>query len=260
MALGEELRDAALAAIRSSWRVFPCKYGSKVPAIRDWPNKATWDERQLSEWWDGVKLYNLSVLTGYPGPDVLDVDVRPDGDGWASYHLLREAGLLAGAWRMVRTPSGGGLHLYFAGSEQRSGAIKEQFLDFKGKGGCAMLPPSSTWGRYEVIEERPQTGVRFNWAAAKQLLCPAPAYRPPRQRSSRQLSNGQRGGALVGWLEDQFEGNRNDGLFWACCRAVEVGADEIIDELADVARSAGLSESEIRSTVESAYREYGNGR
>ena len=53
--------------------------------------------------------------TGYPGADVLDVDVRPDGTGWPAFNALKRAGLLSGAFRLVRTPSGGA-HLYFAGT------------------------------------------------------------------------------------------------------------------------------------------------
>jgi Bifunctional DNA primase/polymerase, N-terminal len=259
MSLGEELRDAALAAGAASWRVLPCCHWSKVPAIRRWPGKATTDERQLRAWWDGVKLFNLAALTGYPGPDVVDFDVRADGDGWAAFHALKEAGLLAGSFRMVRTPSTG-VHLYFAGSGQRSGSIKGAHLDFKARGGCVMLPPSVVGGiRYEVIDQRPQTGVTFDWEAAKQLLCPAPAYRPPRQR--RQGGGRHHGsGSLVWWLEEQFEGNRNSGLFWACCRALEADDDETLGDLADVALSVGLSDAEVRWTIESARRETNNGR
>jgi hypothetical protein len=256
--LGEELRNAALAAVRRGWRVFPCKHDSKVPLIRKWQERATWDERQVSEWWDGVKLYNPAALTGYPGPDVLDVDVRPDGDGWAAYRALKEAGLLAGAWRIDRTPTGGGAHVFFAGSKQRSGAIHGAHIEFKSTRAAIMLPPSWVgYGCYEVIEERPPTGVTFNWEAAKRLLCPEPAYRAP--RPGRQ-QHGRRQRHLVTWLKAQFEGNRNDGLFWAACRAAEAGDDDTVAELADVALAAGLDGSAVESTIESAYRETGIGR
>jgi hypothetical protein len=257
MALGEELRDAALAAARSGWRVYPCRHGSKVPLIRYWPERATSDERQVREWWDGVRLYNPAALTGYPGPDVVDVDVRPDGDGWPAYHALKEAGLLVGAWRMVRTPTGGGIHVYFAGSGQRSGALHDLHIEFKSTRASIMLPPSHVgYGRYEVIDERAATGATFDWAVAKQLLRPQSVYRAPWPRSGRQQSAGH----LVKWLETQYEGNRNGGLFWACCRALEKGDEDTVAELADVALAAGLPADEVRTTVESAYGEYGDGR
>lgn len=56
-----------------------------------------------------------------------------------------------------------------------------------------------------------------------------------------------------------MQGNRNNGLFWACCRALETGDEAVIAELADVALSAGLGEAEVRRTISSAYKKVGNG-
>ena len=61
--------------------------------------------------------------------------------GWAAFNRLKAAGLLAGAFRLVRTPSGAAAHLYFAGTDQRSGSLPGQHLDFKACGGCV------TWSR-----------------------------------------------------------------------------------------------------------------
>jgi hypothetical protein len=46
--------------------------------------------------------------------------------------------------------------------------------------------------------------------------------------------------------------NRNDGLFWAACRAAEAGHDAVLAELAIAARSTGLTEREITATIQSA--------
>ena len=54
-----------------------------------------------------------------PAVDVLDVDIKPDGSGFAAFNRVKRAGLLTGASGLVRTRSGG-LHVYFAGTAQRS--------------------------------------------------------------------------------------------------------------------------------------------
>ncbi len=54
---------------------------------------------------------------------------------------LRAAGLLKGASGQVRTP-GDGLHVYFAGSGQRTGHLPACHVDFLAKGGYVILPPS----------------------------------------------------------------------------------------------------------------------
>ena len=61
-------------------------------------------------------------------------------------------------------------------------------------------------------------------------------------------------GRLAGWVERLEEGNRNCGLFWAACRAVEAGRPSVLDDLAAAAAKAGLSRREIARTIASARR------
>jgi hypothetical protein len=48
------------------------------------------------------------------------------------------------------------------------------------------------------------------------------------------------------------EGNRNAGLYWAACRALEADSAASLDPLAAAARQAGLGDREIRATLDSA--------
>ena len=194
-------------------------------------------------WWGRGALYNLGEVTSRR----FDVDTGPAGSGWEAFNRLKEAGLLTGAVRLVRTPSGG-LHVYFAASGQRSVSLKGLHLDFKALGGYVLVPPSQIGGRrYEVLDERPPTGRTLDWDAAKRLLVPPRPYRAPRSwRGSQQH--------LVTWLEGVPGGNRNNSLFWAVCKALEAGDEDTADQLADVALAAGLGADEVRKTVESARR------
>ena len=53
--------------------------------------------------------------------------------------------------------------------------------------------------------------------------------------------------------------NRNDGLFWAACRAAEAGDEAVLAELAIAARATGLAGHEIAATIRSARRTAGRG-
>jgi Bifunctional DNA primase/polymerase, N-terminal len=247
----------ALAYAAAGWPVFPvrpdtpeCPGGQgcqcKAPYLGSRGCRgASASPRLIRAWWQARPDANLAIATGSPGPDVLDVDVKPDGTGFPAFNRLAAAGLLAGALALVRTPSGG-LHAYYRGTGQPNGKLAKHHLDFRGDGGYVLAPPSRVHGRaYELLSHRPGAGGRIDWQAVKQLLEPAPAR--PRSRRAGSLRS------LAGWVEHLHEGDRNDGLFWAACRAAESGHDDL-GALADAAVRAGLSEAEARRTVASAAR------
>lgn len=237
---------AALAYAGVGWPVHPCKPGSKEPDTLHGFKDATTDQRQIRAWWAAVPGRNVAIATGAPGPDVLDVDVKPDGNGFAAFNRLKQAGLLSGARALVGTPSGG-LHAYYAGTSQPSGRLTRAFVDFKASGGYVLAPPSVVGGKqYDLLDHRGADG-HLNWQAVISLLDPPKPPARPGRHDSRDL------GRLAAWVAAQQEGNRNSGLFWAACRAVEVGHSDL-DDLVAAAVHAGLSEADARRTVASAAR------
>jgi hypothetical protein len=56
---------------------------------------------------------------------------------------------------------------------------------------------------------------------------------------------------LAAHVARQLEGNRDNALFWAACRAAEAGTPDLTP-LVDAAVSAGLPEVQARRTVRSA--------
>ena len=251
-----EREDAAHRFADAGWHVFPAEPGGKRPIPEHGYLDATTSHKQIQNWWRSEPRSNLAVATGAPGPDVLDVDKHKEGDGFAAFGKLQRAGLVRDPMAIVRTPSGG-FHAYYRGTEhQRNGHIPGVHVDFRSQGGYVVAPPSTIAGRtYEVAQKQPSADT-FDWAAAKQVLDPQPQrqpYKPPERTGDRprDLSH------LPGWVASQPEGNRNHGLFWASCRAVEAGDTATLDSLATAARSAGLDEREIDRTIASAQQTAG---
>lgn len=238
-----------LAYADLGWPVFPCRPGTKEPATRHGFHDATPDSSQILTWWERWPDANLAIATGAPGPDVLDVDHHGTaGHGYTALLRLKGADLLDSSGMIVRTPHGG-LHVYFAGSSQPSGRLPRQHLDFKAAGGYVVAPPSSVDGRpyYLVSQSEPSGGL--SWDAVTGILDPQPD-RPPRQA----LADSGDVARLAAWVERLEEGNRNAGLYWAACRAVESGQANALDGLAAAAARSGLSEREITRTIDSARR------
>lgn len=241
-----DLGRAAVGYATLGWRVHPCYPGGKRPLTR-WGDTATTDIGQVIRWWQRWPEANVAVATGAPGPDVLDVDTKDGKNGLELFERCRRAGLLRGAAAIVRTPSGG-LHLWFNGTGQRGGTVGPgRALELKAVGGYVLVPPSRTQlGIYELTERRDSAGF-LDWQAVRRLL------EPPRPRPVGSRQSARNAAKLAAWVAAQPEGNRNAGLFWACCKALENGENDL-EPLADAARSAGLPEVEVRRTVESARR------
>jgi Bifunctional DNA primase/polymerase, N-terminal len=243
--------DAALGYARVGWPVFPCVPGEKIPCTgRGFLDASTHPDR-IREWWGRNPDRNVAIATGWPGPDVLDVDNHGErGSGFAAFNRLKREGLVPDPVAVVSTPSGG-FHAYFRGTEQRNGHLPKQHLDYRAQGGYVVAPPSTVGGRpYEVVSHQ-ASAATFGWDAARTHLEPEPKRQAVRQREAdgpRDIT------PLAGWVAALEEGNRNAGLHWAACRAVEAGRTDFLDSLAKAAQSAGLDEREADRTIRSAVR------
>jgi hypothetical protein len=246
----EKAVRSALACASRGWPVFPCQPDGKAPVTRHGFRDATTNPEHIRRWWEHHPTANVAIATGAPGPDVLDVDQRgPAGNGFAAFNQLKRAGLLDGASAIIATP-GGGLHAYFTGSSQASRSLPSRHLDFKASGGYVVAPPSQVNGKpYRLVKEREPRSRGLDWQEATDLLD------PERHRVSGPfIAPSGSAGQLADWVERLREGNRNAGLFWAACRAVEAGRGNTLDELAAAAARTGLDHREIARTIASARR------
>lgn len=259
--ISTDLASTATALARRGLPVFPCAPGAKHPLTRRGFRDATVDLGQVQTWWDRHPDANIGVPTGFAsGLDVVDVDVHESGTGFAAFEQARAADLVNGwAW-LVRTPSGG-LHAYFprlTSSEQRSWQIPSKHIDFRGDGGYIIAPPSritTTSGKlrtYELITAAQHQPEQVDAVQLRSLLD------PPRLTPSPPGSGllGSRPGKLAEWVASQSEGGRNRGLFWAACRMAEDGHafDSTSALLGEAARTSGLDDREVLTTIRSAYR------
>lgn len=190
------------------------------------------------------------MATGKPGPDVLDVDTKGErSNGYAAWNQLKREGLTGTPLGIVRTPSGG-MHAYWRGTDQRSGALKAHGLDYRGQGGYVVAVPSLVGGRrYEVVQAQ-RSAATIDWGAIRDHLEPQP------ERPAWQPKEGKQGDVshLADWLARQPEGTRNDRFYWSLNRAREAGDTGTVERLAEAAKSAGLSKREIAATMRSAER------
>jgi hypothetical protein len=248
-ATGNPLLASALSCARRGWKVFPCHANGKSPITTHGVLDASADPDQIRQWWKRHPTANLAVACGHPGPDVLDIDTKNGVSGWHTLNRLVSAGLATGYGAIVKTPSGGG-HLYFRGTEQHNGTLRSFGIDFRSLGGYVVVPPSTIGGLAYSLEVWRGPGDVVDWQAIRAFLQPQQQTRPPTPDRGGDISG------LVRWMTEQQPGNRNAGLFWACCRALESGADDL-EPLIAAALTVGLDEREARRTAASAVRRVG---
>jgi Bifunctional DNA primase/polymerase, N-terminal len=246
--------ESALAYAARGWPVFPCNPGSKEPWTRHGFKDATTDPAVIRWWWSRWPRNNVAIATGAPGVDVFDVDVRPEGDGFAAFDRCRLAGLLSGALALVRTPSGG-LHVYFPGTGQPGRSLKALHVDLKAAGGYVVASPSVVAGKQYTVLDWRTGGHPLDWPSVVRLLAPPQAPRSMRA-AARKVNADASTDALARWLARLPAGDHNNPLYWAACRAIESGHDDL-EALVEASVESGHDERQARRTVDSAQRRVG---
>jgi Bifunctional DNA primase/polymerase, N-terminal len=281
--LDASVRRAAMASAGRGWYVFPTRPGGKEPRRGlSWPRAATADLAALerARWRPGE---NYGIAAKPSDLVVVDLDQPKPGcelaarwRGWADEPGIRDgrdvlaalAARAAQGWPhtfTVTTPSGG-VHLYYLAPAGRPIGNKPlgPMIDIRGggegDGGYVLGPGSIMAGRaYEITDDRP--AVRLPAWIADQLDPPrrpvmpgAPAGARPGDRVAARLDG------LIAAVLDAVQGERNNVLHWAACRAAEMVAagqitdGQVHDSLGRAAACAGLDDSEAERTIASAFR------
>lgn len=159
------LADAArwYAAV-ARWPIFPLRVGGKTPLTAHGFKDATTDERQVNAWWAATPQANIGTPTGLTF-DVIDVD---GPEGFASLAVMRHHHCPPDCCADVTCPGdktvlgleviakaytgGAGRHLLIPPGGQKNGTRLMAGIDYRGKGGYVVLPPS-----------RHESGRMYDW-------------------------------------------------------------------------------------------------
>ncbi len=159
--------DAALGYAARGWPVFPCEWRNgerwKRPLLEHGLHAASSNAETIGAWWDRWPNALIGVPTGERiRAVVLDIDRKNGIDGLATFGHL-DCPILP-ATPTVCTPTGGGLHLYFArpdgGLRNSNGGRGRGIgpgLDWRGDGGYVLVPGSGgyRWDRWTFDNCKP---------------------------------------------------------------------------------------------------------
>lgn len=250
-----------IAYAKRGWPVFPVDSKTKVPLIKDWPNRATTKPELIRRIWEKVPNAGIGIVTG-SGLVVVDLDVKDGKDGpgnWDSY--LEDRGITLPETLRAQTRSGGQHRYYqvpdgaeyFNSTGMIAGTIVEG-VDIRGTGGFVVAPPTPG---YEFLTE-------FDGAVLPELpvgvlpeRVPVATTEPRRKHTSAEALTDFSGGLAS--LKVATEGERNATLYKVAVQAAEFISDGLLDkeaadfELGFAAMECGLDPDEIAQTVGSAF-------
>jgi hypothetical protein len=163
--------EFAVRLAHSGFHVFPCRPGGKLPAIKDFPHKATMDEDQVRSCWNGTPK-NIGISTSHFGTDealiIIDIDIKHKKRGDLSLMQLELDGFELPPTFTVSTPSGGE-HLYFRTPKAlRQGTdTLGSGIDTRSLGGYVLGPGSIVDDKeYRVTDSR-QIAPAPDWLVQK---------------------------------------------------------------------------------------------
>lgn len=176
--------DAALAYVRRAWAVLPIA-PNKTPLTAHGVRDAATDEATVGSWWKPWPNALIGVATGrVSGVVALDIDLRPDGDGFAS---LADLGIPMPLGPTACTPSGG-VHIFFQAPEygvKNSASKIGPHLDVRGDGGYIIVPPGPgrVWDASANLETMPLPPMPEWMVTTKSVTqVPQPAMQAGMQR------------------------------------------------------------------------------
>ncbi|HUD75291.1 MAG TPA: bifunctional DNA primase/polymerase, partial [Terracidiphilus sp.] len=160
--------EFALRLAASGFHIFPLEGNGKLPAIKEYPNKATTDPDQVQKWFGNGKVRNIGISTSHFSMSealvVIDLDLKNGKRGDLSLVQLELEGFELPPTLTVSTPSGGS-HLYYRVPKAvRQGVdLLGNGLDVRSLGGYVVGPKSEIDGRTYEITHHAQVAQAPDW-------------------------------------------------------------------------------------------------
>lgn len=159
--------EFALTLAQNGFSVFPCEINGKLPAIKNFPRRATTDPAQVKAWWNGQPK-NIGISTSHYDVDaallVVDVDVKGAKRGDLTLMQLELDGFEFPPTFEVRTPSNG-RHLYYRVPKALRQGVDTlgRGIDTRSLGGYVLGPGSIVDGREYVISNKTRIAPAPQW-------------------------------------------------------------------------------------------------
>lgn len=118
--------------------MFPLTVGGKAPATRQGFRDASTDPARVAGWWSRSPECNIGVPTGVAF-DAIDVDYRSHPGALRAWSSIKDEFELHG---VVSTPRGTHWYTRPTGAANLAGAGGVDGVDYRGRGGYVVVPPS----------------------------------------------------------------------------------------------------------------------
>jgi Bifunctional DNA primase/polymerase, N-terminal len=242
--------EHAFYLARNHIPVFPCN-DDKTPRTANGFKDATTDERKIRRWWGPWPEALIGVPAGIKF-DVVDLDLQhPEAQAWLADHPPPET-------RVHHTRSGG-LHYLFQPTAGLRNSVSKlaRGVDVRARGGYIIWWPAQGFevSNPDELAEIPRAILTALADAEKE---------GSRRNNYSEWSWGrdaeERLGALVRFIVEAEEGERNARLYWAARRFVEIVAEDGVEEgwarevLLEAGIYTGLPHRECIATIRSAFQ------
>ncbi|MEV8509679.1 bifunctional DNA primase/polymerase [Actinoplanes sp. NPDC051475] len=246
-----------------------CGSPGKHPRLRRGLHDASRHPEVIRAWWSRWPDANIGLVTGTV-LDVCDIDTS------SGLHLVLDLlDVIRPPGPLIRT--GSGWHLWFAAGELPSRVAIAPGVDWRGRGGLVVAPPSlhTTGTRYTFQQPWQHPDLPVCPPQLRALVLPPPPA-PVSPQPARSIVDLDR--YVQAAIEGEAErvrraprpilsggrrvsgGGRNDALNRAAFRLGQLAANTPMDEtavrreLTDAALSTGLGRAEVQRTLSSGWR------
>lgn len=264
--------QSAINLAKKGFHVFPLSPNSKLPAIDDYPNRASRDPEQLRKWWIDPVLeieqpFNVGISTTKFADDealvVIDVDNKGQKRGDEEILRLEFDGFELPSTFEQTTPTGGRHLVYRSKQAFKQGVnILGKGLDVRAKGGYIVGAGSYIEGKqYEVIERDIARPPQWLISKLKQSHDKPEA---PQVKVVESLDQARAKARALRYLEKEaplsIEGDGGDETAYkVACRVKDLGVDqttafELLFVNWNPRCAPPWSAEELESKVENAYR------